>query len=134
MKKTIFWQSHLLTFGIPLLLITFLIALTNSSYFLLYAKELSVAITLDLIVTLPVVYFLLIRKKKTPNFTVLSIFILGVLIAGFILPEEHQSFLELVKTIGVPIAELFLLIFIIINSPCKYLTRKNVKLFAYNQS
>ena len=90
-SKTNF-QSTLILFGIPLLMILSLFLITKSSWFLQYPKELSIGVTLDLLVTMPLVYFFLIRKREIPKTTVIFVFILGFVSAGFILPINKSEF------------------------------------------
>ncbi|MFY0630098.1 MAG: hypothetical protein JXR05_06930 [Flavobacteriaceae bacterium] len=73
----------------------------------------STAITIDFLITIPLVYFLIIRKRKIPKITVLTTFVLGMVILTFALPEGNQSLLSLVKTYFLPILELGIIGFII---------------------
>jgi len=75
-------------------------------------SQLSVAITLDLIAVIPILYFLLIRKKAISKFTVTPFFIGGIIIASYILPIEHQSLLSQIKTFLLPVIELIILIIV----------------------
>ena len=109
MKNTILTTSHLMVFGIPLTIILGLVLLAGSSTFEQSPEQLSIGITLDLIITVPVIYFLLIRKKEIPKSTVVAVFIAGMLIAGFILPVGHQGILTSIKTFVLPIVELCIL-------------------------
>ena len=98
--------------GIPLVLMASVIVLARSTWFQRYPQELSVGITLDLMLTIPVIYFLIIRKKKIPKITVLSLSVAGMLIAGYILPTAYQSFLTQLKTFFFPAIELAVLSYI----------------------
>ena len=99
-------------FGLPLLLLVTLIFLAKS--FLLHnsPSTLSIAFTLDFLVTIPFLYFLLIRKTDVPKYTVVSLFIVGVIIASFVIPVEQQGFLNQVKIFAVPLVELGLFSFL----------------------
>ena len=99
-------QLEHLKFGIPLLIILFLAILPKTSAFQSAPADMAVAILLDLLITVPVVYFLIIRKTKIPKFTVIYPFLIGVLVAGFIIPIEHQALLSKVKLIAVPLIEM----------------------------
>ncbi len=98
-------QLEHLKFGIPLLIILFLAILPRTSAFQSAPADVSVAILLDLLITVPIVYFLIIRKTKIPKFTVIYPFLIGILIAGFIIPLEHQALLSKVKFFAVPLIE-----------------------------
>lgn len=89
--------------------IGFLAFLPRTQYFHQNPDQLSIGILLDLCITLPLMYFLLIRKSAISNFTTLYVAILGLILAGFILPEEHQSLLQNVRSIAIPVIEILVL-------------------------
>lgn len=113
MKNTISFPRHLLVFGLPVLLVLFLIILVNSPYY--DGQSLSLAVTLDFVLTIPVLCFFLIRKTSIPKFTIASAFVIGLLIATFVLPEKDQSFLEIIKTFALPVFEIGVVSFISFN-------------------
>ncbi|MFK7934317.1 MAG: hypothetical protein AB8G22_12465 [Saprospiraceae bacterium] len=121
--KQLLLNSRLLIFGTPLLLILFCVGLVNSPYFAQYPQDLATGITLDLVVTLPIVWFLLIRKTDIPKITVASSFILGLVIASYILPAEQQTLLALIKKVAFPLVETGVLLFVF------YTFRKTWKAF-----
>ncbi len=94
---------RILIIGIPLLIVSFIGLLVNSE---LYVSHLTIPATLDLILTTPLIYFLLIRKKKIPKITVISVFILSLILASYIIPAEDQNILIIVKTYALPMVEL----------------------------
>ncbi|MFK7950277.1 MAG: hypothetical protein AB8G11_21995 [Saprospiraceae bacterium] len=98
--------NKLLIVGVPLLLILSMFLLAKSAAFHQNPDTLSLAITLDLLITVPLVYFLLIRKKNIPKYTVVSAFIIGIIAATFILPESNQYYLSQIKFWVVPVLEL----------------------------
>ncbi|MCT4582094.1 MAG: hypothetical protein N4A35_11800 [Flavobacteriales bacterium] len=106
MNKTIHPYQLLYIFGLPLLIITGMVVLAKSTLFLKHPEQLAVGITLDLVFTAPLLYFLLIRKKAIPNTTVVPLFILGVVITSFIIPKDYQNLLLQVKYWVVPIVEI----------------------------
>ena len=114
MKKSI--HHYFIVFGLPLLLLAFLIILVSSSVFQANPTGLSIGITLDFIITIPLVYFLLIRKKEIPEITVVSVFVLCVLVASAVLPMEHQYLLTQIKTIAIPLVELGVIAFVLIKA------------------
>ncbi len=113
MKQLFISRNYLLIFGIPLLLISALFLVINSSFYIKYPNELSVGITLDLLLTMPVVYFLIIRKKEIPKITIVSLFVIGIVVASLIIPQQHQSLLSQIKTFILPVAELGLFCFFV---------------------
>ena len=69
---------------------------------------LAVALTLDLTVLVPLLYYgLLVRRKKWPAITVVPVFLLSLLAASFVVPAGHQGLLTVLKYLVAP-AELLL--------------------------
>lgn len=99
----------LLIFSIPaLMLLTAVYLGLGLQKFGQDAQLMSRAITIDLILTTPLVYFLLIRKKSIPKFTVVPFFIGGIVIASIILPPSYQDLLSVVKIWVLPMVELII--------------------------
>ena len=106
--------NHLVALAIPVSIIVLMVSITYFQGFVGQPAMFSFGVTFDLVLTAPIVYFLLVRKTAIPNITVVPFFILAVVVAGVVIPSEHQSWLELVKTWIVPLAELFVLTFVIV--------------------
>lgn len=113
MNRTIHINRNLINFGIPLALLGTLILLMKSS-FLNGNDTLNFAITADLLLTVPLVYFLLIRKSEIPNTTAIPVMIVGLLIGSYFLPQESQTYLSIFKTWALPVIEILILTFVII--------------------
>lgn len=113
MDRTIHVNRNLINFGIPLALLGTLIFLMKSS-FLNGNDSLNFAITADLLLIVPLVYFLLIRKSKIPNTTVIPVMIIGLIIGSYFLPKESQTYLSIFKTWALPVIEISILTFVII--------------------
>ncbi|MEN8188102.1 MAG: hypothetical protein ABFR05_13330 [Bacteroidota bacterium] len=113
MNRTIHINRNLINFGIPLALLGTLILLMKSS-FLNGNDTLNFAITVDLLLIIPLIYFLLIRKSEIPNTTVIPVMIIGLLIGSYFLPQESQTYLSIFKTWALPVIEISILAFIII--------------------
>ncbi len=111
-----------------MLIIGLMVLIAKSSMFIKNPNELSTGITFDLLLTVPFVYFLLIRKTKIPKTTVVPFFILGLIICSLILPTENQYYLNLFKTWVFPIVELSILSFVIYN------VRKGMKCYKLNKT
>ena len=113
MNKIIPFNRNFLLFGVPAGLLTILIVLIKSPFFR-GNDALSMAISADLLLTVPLVYFLLIRKSEIPKTTVIPVMVLGLLIGSYFLPQENQMFLELFKNWILPVIEIsvFTLIFL----------------------
>jgi glycerol-3-phosphate acyltransferase PlsY len=115
MNKTINIQKNLIIFGIPVLIIGLMIFISKTALFRMNPDNLAIGITFDLLLTLPFIYFLLIRKTSIPKTTVAPFLILGIIICSIILPVENQQYLNLFKTWILPIVELSVLSYIIYN-------------------
>lgn len=94
-------------------IVSAMLLLRWSDAFSAHPTALSIGITADLLLTAPLVYFLLIRKTKVPNTTVVPVFILGITLATLIIPKDQQFLLSLAKTWVVPVVEVGVLILII---------------------
>lgn len=90
--------------GILLLIILVCIFLSRNLT-LINEPLIASAITFDLTITLPFVYWLFIRKTKISKLTVASFIFVGIIAASFILPENNRQFLDYVKYFGLPVLE-----------------------------
>ena len=115
MNKSLNVQKNLIIFGIPLSIIGIMVLITKLPAFNANPSSLSTGITFDLLLTVPLIYFLLIRKTNIPKTTVVPLLIIGVIICSLILPAENQYYLNLFKTWVLPIVELSILSFVIFN-------------------
>ena len=113
MNRKLFFDSNLFIFGIPFLLFAVLILIMKSSLTQDYS-ELSLAITIDLLVSIPLIYFLLIRKTEIPKTTIIPVMIIGMLLGYYFLPPNQQTYLEFFKDWILPLVEVFVVTFIII--------------------
>jgi len=101
-----------IVFGLPLLLIVGLVLLTQTSNFQLYQKELSIGISIDLLLTVPFVFFLMIRKTKIPKTALVPLTVLAMLVGYAIVPKENQGILDTFKHWILPCIEVVVLLFI----------------------
>ena len=104
-----------------MLIIGLMIFISKTSLFKLNPDNLAIGITIDLLLTVPFIYFLLIRKTNIPKTTVVPFLILGVVLCSIILPSENQQYLNLFKTWILPIVELSVISYVIYN------VRKGIK-------
>ena len=109
MVKTSTWHAILLAIIIPSSLFLFLVILIRSDYYGVHHVSLRVPIVLDFVITAPFIYFLFIRKKAIPRYTVASVLIIGVIIASIYLPLEDQDLLIQIRKWVVPILEIGIL-------------------------
>ncbi len=111
MNGIITLNRSLISFGIPLGLFVVLIFLMKSSV-LSGNDALNLAITADLLLTVPLIYFLLIRKTSIPKTTVIPVMVVGLLIGTIFLPKDGQTYLDLFKIWILPVVEISILTFI----------------------
>jgi hypothetical protein len=104
---------YLIAFGVPLALMAALASLTSSSMFAKLPSLTSTAIIIDYVLIVPLVYLALIWRRSIPNTTAMPVLILGIIVASFVIPQEHQTSLEFVKTWIVPVIELVIIGFIV---------------------
>jgi len=128
MNKALNFQKNIIIFGIPLLIIGVMVFIAKSNIFNTNPSSLSIGITFDLLLTVPFVYFLLIRKTNISKTTVVPFLIAGIIICSLILPTENQYYLNLFKVWVFPIVELSILSFVIFN------VRKGIKLYKLNRT
>lgn len=115
MKEKFSINPAVLFLGIPLLLIVSVVILAKSlNQLALEGATMYTAITLDLVLTVPIVYFFLIRKREISKFTVMPFFVGGLVIASFIIPKSEQAVLEIIKTWLLPVVELTIITIVVI--------------------
>jgi hypothetical protein len=86
--------------------------IVNSAYFLQNSSVLSFAIMLDLVIGLPVLYYIfIVRQRRIPIITLVPMLVLSIVIASFILPAAQQAPLDFIKKF-IPLLELLVLGFI----------------------
>ena len=110
----------------PIILFVSLWYLINSEYFI--GNRMVLAVSIDLLLIIPFIYFLLIRKTAIPNTTVVPVVILGFLFGTMFIPIEEQTYLELFKMWVLPVLELGVISFVI------YKVRKAVLSYRRNKN
>lgn len=112
--QTLFnFQQRFAKFLIPIALFISTYVFIKSSYFLENSSILTFPISADLLITIPIIYFLLIRKTSIPKTTVVPIMLIGLAIGFYALPEANQEYIQLFKTWFLPIIEVGIASFII---------------------
>ena len=107
-------QRKLTVFAFITLSFLSLYILGNSTLFLSQTQRFSTLITVDVVLTIPLIYFLLIRKTTIPKLTIIPITILGVVLASYIIPYNQQTYLGLFKTWILPLIEIFVFGFVLL--------------------
>lgn len=128
MDKSLNFRKNLIIFGIPLFIMGLMVFITKTPIFTANPNSLSLGITFDLLLTIPFIYFLLIRKTRIPKTTVVPFLILGIVVCSLILPPQDQYYLDLFKTWFLPIIELSILSYVI------YKVGKGIKQYKLNKN
>ncbi len=110
--KTALLQNRLLIFGLPLLLIIS-ISILALNHQMVDTPAMTVGIILDLVLTIPVIYWLLIRSTDIPKITIVPILIGGLVLTNFILPESQQALAGNFRHILIPMIELGVFFYLI---------------------
>ena len=113
MNNIINFLKPTLFFGISILLIGLLILITESPLFKISPNILSLTITIDLLISIPLIHYFLIRKTKIPKTSISSIIVLGLIVGMFIIPIDNQNYLIFFKIWLLPLVEISIIIFII---------------------
>jgi hypothetical protein len=101
-----------LVVGIPFLIFFSCFLLTFSSQFKSHPGLFSNAIVIDLLVTAPLAYLFVIRKSAVSKMTVMRVFVLGVLVAGWILNSHSTVLLQIIKHWISPVVEAVVIFFV----------------------
>lgn len=76
--------------------------------------KMAIAISIDLLVSVPVAYYLLIRKTAIPKTTVVLVLVVGMLIGFWLLPEHQQGTLNVFKTYFLPLVEMGAVLYVLL--------------------
>lgn len=85
----------------------------SSVFFADHPHILAGAMLFDLVLTLPVVYWFLIRNTQIPTITIVPVCLIGFLFAGFTFPENQQLLVSTVRNGMVPLIELGVILFLV---------------------
>lgn len=100
-----FNRSQVFIYGLPILIVLSSVILAMSPLLKQY-PQLAVGITYDLALTAPLLFLVLSRKTTISKLRAVPFFVGGLAIATFLLPENGQQHLNLLKTYALPIIEL----------------------------
>ncbi|MGA7837392.1 MAG: hypothetical protein WB996_05455 [Ignavibacteriaceae bacterium] len=106
-------KKNYLIWFIPLLIISTLILIAKSPVFYQHPDKLSIGITLDFVITLPLVFYFLIRNKNISWIAVSPVATLGIILAGLILPKDHQQLLSHIRLVAYSLMEVLVIAFFI---------------------
>lgn len=105
-------RTRVLIYGLPLLVVLSSIIIALSPL-LKQHPELATGIPYDLILTAPLLFFLLERKSAISKLRAVPFFIGGTIIASYLLPENGQEHLSIIKSYAVPVVEFVMLAILI---------------------
>jgi len=114
--------------SIPFLLFICVLFVARSSQFIEHSQSLSTYLILDLLLTIPLIYFLIVRRTKIPNTTVIPVVFIGLITGYYALPIEEHYYLDIFRKFGVPVIELSVLAFVI------WKVRKAIQVFRSNNN
>ncbi|MCE7992044.1 MAG: hypothetical protein HEP71_08690 [Roseivirga sp.] len=107
-------QSLLPFILLALAVITATWFIINSAAFAERPDLMAMASTIDLTLIIPLIYFLCIRKSSIPKITVLPVFILSMVLASQLIPNDYHQTLDYVKYL-IPVVELSIISLILFN-------------------
>ena len=113
LNKALSAKSDFLVWLVPLLIISTLVLIAKSPVFYQHPDKLSIGITLDFVITLPLVFYLLIRRKNISWIAVSPVATLGIILAGLVLPKDHQQLLSHVRLVAYSLMELMVIAFFV---------------------
>ena len=113
MNNIIKLSRRTLFFGVSISLIGLLILIAKSPLFTITPNVLSLTITIDLLISIPVIHYFLIRKTEIPKTSISSIIVLGLIVGMFIIPIDNQNYLNFFRIWLLPIVEISIIVFII---------------------
>lgn len=103
------------SFAIPVLLIGLIAFIPSSPIFYNNPNAVSIGMTVDLLLTIPLIHFLLIRRINIPKISILPFFVIGLVVATIVLPPENQKLLHFIKIWIVPIIEVTVVFIVVRN-------------------
>ncbi|GAA4312858.1 hypothetical protein GCM10023115_30800 [Pontixanthobacter gangjinensis] len=90
----------------PLILLISLVLLALSAGFKENAELLSLALSFDFLITIPLIYFLIIRKSKIPATTIIPLMVIGLLAGKYTIPQEYHFYLDSFQSWALPVLEI----------------------------
>ena len=113
-----------LSLGIPAFIFSVCIFICFSTAFHKHQTLFENAVLADLLITAPIAYLFTIRNTNISKTTGIRVFVMGLLLAGWILNSSGNTALHFIKTFISPCIELFVIIFI---SRKFYIANRNAK-------
>jgi hypothetical protein len=95
--------------GLPALVLVACIAIVLSPIYQTNKQSLSLPILFDLLVTAPILYYLVIRKTRVASTTVIRVFLIGLLVASWLMEKNGPTILIGIKQWVAPVLELLVI-------------------------
>ena len=102
-----------LAIAVPAFIFLACTLISFSTKYKTHQDQLSLAIILDLLITAPLAYYLLIRKTAISKVTVLRVFMAGIVVAGLLISKNDSQILSIIKLWISPAIEMSLIGFIV---------------------
>jgi hypothetical protein len=106
-------QYQYLPLIIPALIVIGMFGFVKTEFFSTNQIILSKALTLDLLIGIPILYYLIIRKTKIHSKSILKVFTICLFIATLIIPENNIAFIEFIKQVIYPLLKIWIVICIV---------------------
>lgn len=107
------FRTDTIKWTLPFIVVTFLIFLSRTQLVDTESEALSYGILLDLLITVPLLYYLAIRNTKVPKVTILYCLGICLLLAKWLLPENEQNLVSVIQPVIIMIIELGVILFIV---------------------
>ena len=101
---------------LPISMVLLLVFLRCTQFFITHRHDLSIAITLDLVFSIPLIHFVLSNRTNNSKYSTALFFTVGLIVASYIVPENNQSLLHEIKFAVVPVVESCGIIFFVIQT------------------
>ena len=112
MQTSHFTYRNFISFGVVLAMFGALVFIMQSGM-IQTVKRMDFAVSADLLISVPLVWFLLIRKTRVPNMTAIPVAFTGLLLGYYFMPEVGQTYLNLFKTWALPLIETGLVLYLL---------------------
>lgn len=122
--KTLSQQKWIVAQGFPVLIFICCVGIAFSTAFKERPDLLAPAITLDLCLIAPLLYFLTIRKTTASKASTFRVFLIGIFITGLLISKEQSILFNFLKTWISPVIETSLIGFVLYKL---WRTRKNTQ-------
>lgn len=111
--KTLSQPKWTIALGLPAIILTCCVCITLSSAFKERPDLISPAITIDLCLIAPLLYFLTIRRTTAAKASTFRVFLIGIFTTGLLISKEQSNLFNFLKTWVSPVIETSLIGFVL---------------------